>query len=309
VLNFTLLTSTYPTWGALGKIGLYQDVIALASGTVFGEILAKLADAKREELEIRQSRSLLHQGQTPLRLRIMRTAKVELMALAPLFAGMLLAIRATPNTAGDYVAKLAVGSLYGAQMTMLLREFENLSSYLHFKPASEQPDLSLQTRTEKVKNFAARYFPSILFLGAMSAFFGWAAATNSLKVDGAIITLLLSTYTSFILTDRLAAYYRPDINQRVKNELAFRFMYASIGLSIPYQYLTTKLDIGDQGLQNDSNEIYILSLVTWCIWGIVVGNNRAMDIQRRPFLALPLTPPIAIQELSKTFISNLYGPS
>lgn len=305
VFNFALFLPLYQELGDVGKLGIPQDLIAMYAGDTLGDITARLLDRKKEELELRHSQSLLKHTGVPTMLKALRIGKVVTWAATPFFVGMLFAIPATPNTPEDFVAKTAAGIFYGAVMLMLRREFENRRSYLHFRADEASVNEPLHTTKEKVRQFANKYLPTLIFFGALTGFMGWAAATNTLQVDAAIIVLLASTYASFIFTDRLAAHYRPEQNKRVLNELAFRFMYAPIGLSFPYQYLTTKVDIGDRQLKADSTALYVLSLVTWFIWGLNV--NRAMDIQRKSPLALPLTPPIALQELGKTFVSNLSG--
>lgn len=307
IFNF-LPSNKYIKMGDFGKIGLYQDMIALFSGNIAGNSIAQIMDNKKEKMELKHSRQILS-NTLPISIKMMRIAKNSLMLLTPLFIGALLTIPTSPNSLGDYAAKLAVGILYGANQFIARREFENPKSKLHPERSSITVDLlgkrSPCITKEKVKNAAKKYFPSIGFFGALVGFMAWAAATNTGRVDYAIIVLLLTSLLAFISTEATATHYTPKENGRVSNELSFRLIFAQMALSIFFEYLTTKLSIGDQHLSSDSTSLYVLALITWFFWGLNVGNNRAINIQpKRSSSSLPITPPITMQELSKTFVNS-----
>lgn len=304
VLNF-VIKDQYASAGDFGKIGIYQDLIALFSGSVLGDLIARYADDKKEELELKHVNALIKRNETPRALKVMRVAKNIIVIVTPLSIGALLAAPTAPNSGGDFATKAGVGTLYGFQMLLAKRNFEDPGSYLHaVSKAPKQLGQAVVTTCSKVKEVSKKYLPSICFFGALTGYMGWAAATNIARVDYAIVVLLLTTFASFVATDRVAVNYRPERNKRINNELAFRLIYSSIALSIFFQYLTTKLDIGDRNLDDDSTSLYILSLVTWAFWGLVVGNNRAVNIQPKVRGALPVTPPITMQVLSKTFVNT-----
>lgn len=132
----------------------------------------------------------------------------------------------------------------------------------------------------------------------------YAATNDSTRDDAGIIVLLVSTFLSFIGTN-LTARYNPQRGRRFQNELSFRFNYFALGLSIFFQYVTTKIEISGRYLNQMSAPLFALALFGWGAWGTVVGNNRALSIQSASPSALPITPPIAMIELMKLFVRTL----
>lgn len=311
ILNF-VIRDRYPQAGDLGKIGLLQDLIAFFSGRVWGKFIAMFMDNYKERLEIAHASSLIQRrGNTPTSLKILRVVKNALLVLVSPITSALFqaAVMTNPNTVARFALVTVPGLLQGAQMLCLEREFENPNSYLH---AGRPPLLSIINQTsmeascDRAKQFAKKYVPSICFFGALTAYMGTAAATSLPTTQYAIIVLLLTTTASFITTNLVASKCRPEHGNRIKNELFFRFIYSSIGLSAYYVYLTSLLEIGTHDLDRYSTTLFVLALVTWSFWGLNVGNNRAVNIQPRVPTQLPLTPPIAIQELTKTCVSKLF---
>ncbi|WP_068471385.1 hypothetical protein [Candidatus Protochlamydia phocaeensis] len=299
VLNFTLLEG-YLGKGDLGKIGFYQDLIALFSGSVVGEMIARLFDDKKEAIESRHLQQLISQ-EPSIVLKAMRVIKNIGILSAPVLIGACLSVEIPPNTWTDYLNKMCVGGIYGADLFLARREFENLSSRFHAVAYPENGG-QLPTLCQRIKGVAKTYLPSIGFFSAMVGFMGWAAATNIPRVDYAIVVLLITTLSSFVFTDLIAKKGRPQGHNRLHNELNFRLIHSALALSVFFQYLTTKVDIGDEQLDGDSDALYALSLISWFFWGLNVGNNRAINIQEPRIPVLPVSPPVAMQELSKTFV-------
>jgi hypothetical protein len=305
VLNFTAHNHLAEA-GDYGKIGIYQDLIAMFAGSVLGDLAARLADDRKEFLETRHAGRLTVTQTPPVPLKVLRIAKNAFYVISPIAIGALLAPQTPPNCTEDFLLKAAVGTVYGAQMLVMQREFENPRSFLHsISPVTDSPDNALASNSRNVKEIVKKHLPSTSFFAILTGYMAWAAATNLPRADYAIIVLLLTSYASYVATNRIAVTYSPDRNQRVSNEIAFRFIYSAIALSIFFQYLATKLSIGNQILDSDSTPLYVLALVTWAFWGVNVGNNRAIYSQNPVPDPLQITPPIAIQELSKTFVQNL----
>ena len=349
-LNFSIVDKYDKDLGDFATIGLYQDLIALYSGNVAGTILARIIDDRKEKIELIRAKQLIP-TKAPLIIKTMRLSKKFFVLFVPVMIGTTLAIETPPNSLSDYFVKLFVGGLYGANLFINRREFENPASDFHqialvkkettlvkkettlktieesenpasdLKAIEEPENPSLDTHQlaltkkettlakviEKVKVVSKKYLPSAMFFAALTGYMSWAAATNIPRVDYAIVVLLTTTFASFGLTDIIANNREPKKN-RLYNELIFRLIYSSIAMAIFFQFLTTKVDIGDQELDNDANSLYTLSIISWIFWGLNVGNNRAINIQEPRIQTLPITPPIAMQELSKNFYQSFKKP-
>ena len=308
VLNFVIFNKYRDDYG---QIGLYQDLIALFSGSVLGDVLARLFDDLKEKIETKQLNLLIPQKKAPRSIKVLSTAKSVLrvakstfVLFSPIAIGTLLAIPTEPNTLPDYFAKLAVGGVYGSNLLIAKREFENPASHLHsVSRVINETAQAIKTTAEKVKITVKKYFLSVAFFTSLTAYMSWAAATNPIRDAYAVVVLLVTSLLSFTLTDVIAVKHTPSqISNRFLNELSFRFIFGALLLSIFFQYLDTKLNIGDQELDQDSNYLYALSLITWFFWGLNVGNNRAVNIQPRVPSQLPISPPIATQVLSKSLL-------
>jgi len=302
VFNF-VCKDRWLTSGDFGQIGLYQDLISMFVGSVAGELAARGCDDYKERSERRYSQQLLGR-EMPKILKIIRVSKNGFVLFSPLTIGLLLGLPAPPNSIGDFFSKFTVGAVYGAKQLIDRREFENPLSPCH--AIGQHPNrIQGETTIQKVQAVAKKYLPSAAFFSALVGYMSWAAATNIPLVDYAIVVLVITTLFFFFLTDLISMRGQFNRNNRLGNELVYRLSYSAMSSSIFFQYLTTKVDIGDQQLSGDSWYLYGLSLLAWFFWGLVVGNNRAVNIQPRVYSALPITPPIAKQELSKRFIENL----
>ena len=245
-----------------GQIGIYQDLIAMFTGSVFGEILARAFDDYKERRERKYAKQLIPQHM-PIILRCLRFAKNGFYLFAPLSIGALLGIPAPANGLLDYFTKFSVGTIFGAKILIDRREFENPRSPCHqLRPALNNIRMPVvcqkatapvkkctpscislndrvQATCDKVKAVANKYFPSIAFFAALTAYMIWAAMTNDPTVGYVIGALLFSTFFFFALTDIIGLRDRSNTRNRVCNELNFRLFHANISLSIPFQYLTT----------------------------------------------------------------------
>jgi hypothetical protein len=338
-LNFGYLSDQYQNFGDYGKIGVYQDLIALFTGSIAGNLVSRLFVNYKEKLELRHAGQLLTQD-TPRKLKVARVAEMTLFLFTPTLWGTLLAFNTVPNTLGDYLTKFTVGNLFGADLLITKRKFEDPNSYLHavapikqdvVDPVKDDVVDSVKqdavdqvkqdvvpvkqdavvrfkhqkqmTTCAKVKSVASKYLPSITFFALLIGYMSWAAATNISRVDYAIVVLLVTSISSFVFTDIIASKRQIQGN-RFFNELVFNVIFARV-LSMPYQYLRTKIDISDQYIDDDSNSLYTLVITTWALWGLIVGGNRATQMQRPRIPGPRTTPPIAMVELSQPFINNL----
>jgi|GEM_PF-2792935 len=306
---FNFMSPESRSIGDFGKIGMYQDLIAMLSGSVSGDILARLFDDQKEKMEARHSANITILAKTrPKSIKIMRVAKNIFVLFTPMIIGLCLGMPSFPNTLSDYCAKFTVGALYGANLLIARREFENPRSELYIRPSGISQGtsgLTLPITPEKVKAFAKKYFPTLGFFAASTAFLIWNTVIGTPRDDYAILVLFITTMVSFILTDRVAKNHPSPESNRFSNELSFRLIYAQIALSIFFQYFTTKLDLGDRELNATSNSLYGLSLLAWFFWGMVLGNNRGVNIQSEIHPMLPTSPPIVTQELTHTLANTL----
>ena len=114
VLNF-VIRDKYAAAGDFGVIGLYQNLIALFSGTVLGYLLARELDNAKEKLE--KGHRLIEETngitELPRLLKVLRIAKNLLVIATPLSIGALLAAPTSANSVGDFFIKNAVGD-FGA---------------------------------------------------------------------------------------------------------------------------------------------------------------------------------------------------
>lgn len=325
VLNF-VIKDRYANVDDFGKIGLYQDVIAMFSGSVLGgEILARLIDDVKGILEVKYSQTDPLQSK-PSIIKAMRITKNILTFLTPFGIGALLGTPLTPNSLPNYFAKFGVGALCGSQGFLAQREFENLNSqdHLNFQVNSAPslqvaptPPIDLENANassgvlvtrEKVKGFVGKYFPSIGFMAALVAFMSAAAATNTPAVRYVALALIVSTVTSFIVTDRVAANLQPQRatkDNRIRNEMFFRSVYFTLGFSTIFQYLTTLMDLESRNLDHDSNYLYALQVTAYLLLGLVIGGILANNLYPKMNFSSRITPPIAYQELTKTLVGSL----
>lgn len=303
--------------GDVGKIGFFQDLIALFSGSVAGDILTQIFDNYRIKAVENHRKSLEDsqicipsladpspsENSTTL-MKISEFAKTSFILFTPLIITGLLAINTQPNTGADYLTKFTVGALYGGSLQLARREFESVQSDSIFDVHSLRTNVN--SGVEKIQAVAKKYIPSAGFFSALLVYMGYAAITNVAKADYAIVVFLATTLLSFILTDRIASNHNTRRDNFFFNEVTFRLIFASTALSVYFQYLTSKLNIGDRNLNKDSDYLYALDLSSWFFLGLIVGNNRAVNIQPRALSLLPITPPIAMQELFKRFTENFH---
>lgn len=241
-------------------------------------------------------------------LKSARVLKKLLLLLTPIVQGILLAPRLTHLSLGAFGLKGAVGFLYGANQFLYRRKFEDPLDSYHVKAIKlEQSSDELPLTTcQKVKSLAIRYMPSMAFLGLLTGYMSWVATTNRLTADIGIIILLAGVWISFISTTLLANFCPPTRNRCLTNELYFRLIFFNLGLSLCFQYITSKIEITDVQLDKDPPPIYAMALVGWLFWSLVVGSNRATYMQETRPAFSQTTPPIAMQELGKLFYRTFF---
>lgn len=319
VINF-VLNDQYSKAGDLTEIAL-QNVIALFSGNVFGDILARAADHAKDSMEKRYGEL----DEPPLKLRLLRRIRNVFQMVLPLTTVLMLAAQAKPNSILSFLQVFGPSFMMGAYSLLVRKEFENPGSSLHsfIVPLTNSPEVILSQEKvkrccfeinrgteEKVKRFLHKYSFSILCMGGLVGFMVPVALTNTLKVDGAIFVLLPTTFASFILTDRVAVNYRPSPNNYIQNEVCLQLLHSPISISILYQIVRSTVEIGSQNLRDSSNAVYGLGLFGWFLWATIVGNNRALHCQpRSATLQTLLTPPIAIEEAAIAFTGTLIPPA
>ena len=316
VLNF-VIKDRYENFDDFGKMGLYQDLIAMFSGTVIGgDIITRLIDDRKENMETEYALQMNPIEDKPPYIRVIRIIKDISVLFTPLAIGAILGTPFTPNSFSSYVARFGVGALYGSQSFLAQREFEDLDSQDHINlivndnfDGLESSSLNVSTTREKIKQFSKKYFPSMGFIAILTGYMTWAAATNSSpEVGYVVLALLASTIASFVVTNHTAANCRPQRaakDNRLSNEVFFRFVYFALGFSIAFQYLTTLINIEAKDLNHDSKSLYSLQLIAWIFWGLVVGGNLANKLHPKMNFSSHITPPIAYQELTKTLVGNL----
>jgi hypothetical protein len=290
-----------PTWGEYGKIGLYQTCVAMYSGSVAGDLFARGYEHILEKMQIEHATKLI-ESQTPTSLYTMRVGRTLFALFSPLMVNTLLAIKTQPNTVPDYFVKLSVGAVYGANLLIARKEFEKTDSSFH-RVSFSIYDGSISC-AEKAKAIAKKYFPTIIFFGAVVIFFSVAAAFDSARDGYAILTFLVTLLSSFVITDLVALGRERFKNYRVFNELVFRLLYGSIPLCIYYMLLSHLIKIGNRHLNHDSQALYGLQLTEWGLLGINMGNDRGVYIQPEIPGMLPITSPIAMTELTKAYVNN-----
>jgi hypothetical protein len=121
----------------------------------------------------------------------------------------------------------------------------------------------------------------------------------------AILGTISMSLISFFLTDRLAACYRPQRENRILNEVAFQILYFPLWISFIYEYITTKLDIDDQSLNRDSVELYAMATAGWWTLGALIGINRAIHIQDKTYSFTNHNPGIFTMEMTKFLFNRL----
>ena len=298
-LNFTII----PIKDEYGEIGLYQSLIAMYSGSVLGDLAARLYEYIQAQFEKKHSDDLIESPKGNA-YKKMRIAKTIFALFTPIAVNLIFSIRTDPNTLPDYFAKLGVGGIYGANLLISRGEFENKASSFHrikFTVYDQEWPFA-----EKAKAVAKKYFPSLAYYGLLIGYMAWVASTNSAKADYGILAFLTATLLSFVTTDCVAMWLHPKRENRIANELVFRLLYCFIPLCICYQLLAKMVKIGNQELDESSPYLYALQLVEWCSLGFNFGNNRGVYIQPTIPGVLPITSPLAMTELTKPFINNLY---
>ena len=316
-LNF-FINDQYETWGDLGKIGIPQDLIALFSGSVGGEILTRIIDDLKESMEVRYSNKMSPYEKKPTIIKVMRIAKNFFVIFTPLMIGSLLGYPFASNSLPDYISKFGVGALYGSHRFLSQRHFEDITNHPILKNSINQNSLTIQlhqkvdsgtlTTCSKIKGVVKKYFRPLGCLVALTGYMAWAAATNTSRVDYAILVLMASTITSFIFTDRIAVNCQPQKETKdshLSNELYFRFIYFPLGLSIYYQYFTTKVDIEGSNLNHGSDTLYAVQLIAWFFWGLVIGEILGNWVHPKANFSRYITPSIVTQEMGKTFDANM----
>lgn len=317
---FNFAGSKYTHSGVLGQIAAWEALIALFSGSVLGEMLARLLDDWKERLEKARSDEGIPAPPLSRILAIMRIAKNYSIVLTPTMEGLLLALteKLPPNTFISFLIMLIVGNLYGQRMLICEREFRNPDSFLHKRFIKEADIDGVQlTRKQKVWQVVKKYG---LTTGFSVGLITWnsvvAASLKSARVSGAVVTLLTTYFASLIGTDILAAIYRPQRDARVANTLAFYFLFSAFALSLYYEVLRVKIPIVN-GTPPNGNSSYPNATATyqlmtglgdleWAAWGVNLGSNRACNIQAELPNRFDMTPPLAIIELAKV-IATLLG--
>ncbi|MBA2369379.1 MAG: hypothetical protein H0V82_10215 [Candidatus Protochlamydia sp.] len=303
-LNFAFV----PAWGEsfppalreYGKIGLYQTAIGVYTGSVIGDLAARGFELVLKQKEQKCATNLIESQPSKL-LHAMRVGKTLFALFSPLMVNTLLAIRTQPNTVSDYCVKLSVGGIYGGNLLIARAEFEKKSSFMH-RVSFAIYDEGIPC-TEKAKAVAKKYFPSIAFFGLLTIYFSVVAAFDSARDDYALLTFFVTMFASFVLTDLVAlGRERFKEDNCVFNEGVFRLLYGSVPLCIYYMLLSHLIKIGNRHLNHDSPALYGLQLAEWGALGINMGNDRAVYAQSEVPGMLPITSPIAMTELTKSFV-------
>lgn len=341
VANF-ILRDRYSTWGDMGKIGFYQDMTAIFFvGNILGDKIARVFDDHKEKLEIRHTSTIVSERKLSGRLKFLRLLKNGFVLFNPLLIGIGLAIPVAPNSNGAFVCKSAVGALLGAQTLIDLKEFEKANSPVHanYRPLGEN-NVAVQTTCAKVTKVSKK-FANYAFLTGFTIY--TAVLIPSIALDDTVpaadkerLTVAVSvawtaTLAFFLMTFTLATRYKPTQNndtnrarvlenlqesnpfasmplgfvRRILNELKWRLEHSPTSLAALPQYLLILLNIGDESLQSDSNELYILSVIAWIMWGLAVGNETALAIHKRTIL---ISSSLATIVLAKVFVENLQDP-
>lgn len=303
---FNLIFRDTVSESELDKTGLITAGLALLGGNFLGEALTRIGEHLREKAEQHHLSGLLSSS-LPLRLRIARITKTFLTVLSPPAIAGLLAIPLRRNSIGDFFLKAFIGTVYGAEQFVLRKEFENRDSPVHIKSLqniSTRSSSGAITVAGRVKDWAKEHWISIGLIGALIIYMGVVGGdTPSSRIHGGIATLVTSAVAGFGVTDYIAHKFRPGQNARIVNEVAFRSLYAVSSFLFFYQVMTMSIDIYDTNLQNDSRSYYGLALLTWCLWGLAVGNNLATMRHRN--VEVIATHPLTTQELAKTTFAVL----
>lgn len=288
--------------GDLQRIGIFQDLVALFGGRVFGEGIAQIIEMRKESLEKKHDYRLLPSRSLPCHLKALRMTKAIFLTVAQPLMGALYALPLMDNSPSAYACKFSSGSLQGAHRILDRREFTLLKSEASTTniDQTEPPDTKV-ARCARVVKFA---LPKIILFGALFAFMMLIVSQNSSFIDVVMIVLAFSV-TSMFMTALVGNRFRPGQNSRLMNELAFSLIYTSAGgLTDLYQYLTTKVDIYGDDLGRSSKSIHTVQLFTWAIWAIIVGNMIGNFLQKRINKAPAYTHPMTMQELSKSLVQT-----
>lgn len=195
ILNF-LIINQYPQGGDLGKIGFYQDLIALFVGGVGGSILTRVLDKTKVQMEERYRVRLFDDIGPSSLLRAMRVARNTFLIAAPLATVAVLALPALPNSPQAFMEKFTVGAIAGGVEHLSKKDFENQLSSIH-RISPVIINQAQEDTLRKVKKAFAKYGGSLIFLGALTGYMSWVASTQSMDGVGAIITLLVSVWGAF----------------------------------------------------------------------------------------------------------------
>lgn len=305
ILNFALFKNKYYDFDDYGKLGVYQDLIAMltsfsASNLVTGYFCDRIRALEKEFF------SSIIEGKPQSRiLKMGNFAKRISLLAAPVVVGVTLAIDAVPNSAQDYFS-ISLATFLCAQAVFLsAEEFENPNSRLHeIKKISDAKNPELLTMQDSIKRWMKKYGASLLFEVAFVAFFTWVLVDDP-KDWSIVLGVLFTSLASFILTDVLAAYYRPQRDNRMLNTLAFHTLYFPLWMAFLYEYITTKLEIDNQSLDRNSTELFLMGHGGWVTLGANIGINRAANIQDKSYSLLATNPAFFTQEMSKFFIDRL----
>ncbi|MCE2982398.1 MAG: hypothetical protein LW832_02415 [Parachlamydia sp.] len=274
------------------KLGLPQDIAALFAGSCLGDILARLMDNLKERLEKENG------YESTFSLKALRGTKGFFELFTILIVEGLLAIEAPPNTPSSWSKHLCVGAFHGASLLVARRRFEN--GPVEMEEAIPSPQLNKMK--DKVCSIAKRYMPIISIYGALVGYMAWVATTNTIRADGAIIIFLTTWAVSFIITEFIAVKHQPKTDHRMINEISFRTIYASAALCIYFQFLSSKLSVGDRHLNSDSPVLYGLDLLVWLCLAGNFGNSLAVNLNEME--TPPITPPYGMQILYQQLIKN-----
>lgn len=302
ILNFALFRNKFYDYDDFGKLGVYQDMIAFLTSYSGANLITGYLCDKVRALEKEFHNSIVEGKQPSRMLKMGNFAKRIALLSAPVIVGVTFAIDAEPNTALDYFS-ISIATFLCAQAVFLsAEEFENPNSRIH--KISDAVNPGLLSLKDSIVDWMHKYGTSLLFELAFVAFFTWVLVEDPTHWSIVLGVLLISP-ASFILTDILAAYYRPERDNRSLNTVAFHTLYCPMWMAFFYEYITTKMEIDDQNLDPNSVELYVMGHAGWYILAALIGINRATNIQNKSYSILETNPAFFTQEMSKFFIDRI----